>query len=69
MSFPSGSTRSTKPPARPYETPLAVARSAQTADPFCPFLIISNKRFVLFPIKWPSIWQAYKKAEASFWTA
>jgi ribonucleotide reductase beta subunit family protein with ferritin-like domain len=26
-------------------------------------------RFVLFPIKYPEIWQMYKKAEASFWTA
>jgi len=29
----------------------------------------SKKRFVLFPIKYKEIWQAYKKAEASFWTA
>ncbi len=26
-------------------------------------------RFVLFPIKFPRIWEMYKKAEASFWTA
>lgn len=26
-------------------------------------------RFVLFPIKYDEIWKAYKKAEASFWTA
>ena len=25
-------------------------------------------RFVLFPIKWPSIWEMYKKALASIWT-
>ena len=24
---------------------------------------------MLFPIKYKEIWQAYKKAEASFWTA
>jgi len=29
----------------------------------------SNKRFVLFPIKYDLIWAYYKKAEASFWTA
>ena len=29
----------------------------------------SNKRFVLFPIQHDDIWQMYKKAEASFWTA
>lgn len=27
------------------------------------------ERFVLFPIKYPKIWEMYKKAEASFWTA
>ena len=26
-------------------------------------------RFVLFPIQYPKIWEAYKRAEASFWTA
>jgi len=25
-------------------------------------------RFVLFPIKYPQLWEFYKKAEASFWT-
>jgi ribonucleoside-diphosphate reductase subunit M2 len=29
----------------------------------------SNDRFVLFPIKYKNIWEMYKKAEASFWTA
>ncbi len=33
-------------------------------------LLEENKeRFVLFPIKYPKIWEMYKKAEASFWTA
>ncbi len=33
-------------------------------------LLKENKeRFVLFPIKHAEIWQMYKKAEASFWTA
>ncbi|KAL7412971.1 ribonucleotide reductase small subunit [Mrakia frigida] len=34
-----------------------------------PLLQETEKRFVLFPIKFKEIWQAYKKAEASFWTA
>lgn len=34
-----------------------------------PILQSSDNRFVLFPIKHPEIWQMYKKAEASFWTA
>ena len=34
------------------------------------FLLKENKdRFTLFPIKHTDIWKAYKKAEASFWTA
>ncbi|KAF9452435.1 beta subunit of ribonucleotide reductase [Macrolepiota fuliginosa MF-IS2] len=34
-----------------------------------PMLKESRRRFVLFPIQYPEIWQMYKKAEASFWTA
>ncbi len=29
----------------------------------------NSERFVLFPIKYPKIWEMYKKHEASFWTA
>ncbi|MFI5138553.1 MAG: ribonucleoside-diphosphate reductase small subunit [Sphingobacteriales bacterium] len=33
-------------------------------------LLRENKeRFVLLPIKYPAIWEMYKKCEASFWTA
>ncbi len=33
-------------------------------------LLEENKdRFVLFPINYPKIWEMYKKAEQSFWTA
>eukprot|EP00742_Colponemidia_sp_Colp-10_P008118 GILJ01008763.1.p1 GENE.GILJ01008763.1~~GILJ01008763.1.p1 ORF type:complete len:345 (-),score=79.80 GILJ01008763.1:109-1143(-) len=34
-----------------------------------PILAENPGRFVLFPIKYPKIWEMYKKAEASFWTA
>lgn len=34
-----------------------------------PLLQEDKSRFVLFPIKQPDIWEMYKKAEASFWTA
>lgn len=34
-----------------------------------PILKENKDRFVLFPIKHDDIWQFYKKAEASFWTA
>jgi len=34
-----------------------------------PLLKPNPRRFVLFPIQYHEIWQMYKKAEASFWTA
>lgn len=34
-----------------------------------PILEENKDRFVLFPIKHHAIWEMYKKAEASFWTA
>ncbi len=34
-----------------------------------PLLAENPNRFVLFPIKHDDIWQMYKQAEASFWTA
>ena len=34
-----------------------------------PLLRANPGRFVLFPVKYQDIWQMYKKAEASFWTA
>jgi ribonucleoside-diphosphate reductase beta chain len=34
-----------------------------------PLLTENDNRFVIFPIKHHDIWEFYKKAEASFWTA
>lgn len=34
-----------------------------------PLLRENPRRFVMFPIQYPDIWEMYKKAEASFWTA
>ncbi|KAJ4814760.1 Ribonucleoside-diphosphate reductase small chain [Rhynchospora pubera] len=34
-----------------------------------PILALNPDRFCMFPIKYPSIWEFYKKAVASFWTA
>ena len=34
-----------------------------------PLTELNHDRFVLFPIKYPKLWNFYKKAEASFWTA
>ncbi|RPD53754.1 putative ribonucleoside-diphosphate reductase small chain B [Lentinus tigrinus ALCF2SS1-7] len=34
-----------------------------------PILVPNVSRFVLFPIKYPKVWNMYKTAQASFWTA
>ncbi|KAK2069305.1 hypothetical protein P8C59_003896 [Phyllachora maydis] len=43
--------------------------SAFKPDDDEPLLRENPQRFVLFPIQYHEIWQMYKKAEASFWTA
>ncbi|KAK6536469.1 Ribonucleotide-diphosphate reductase (RNR), small subunit [Arthrobotrys megalospora] len=49
------------------ETPAFNNLKPEEADE--PILVENKKRFVLFPIKYHEVWQMYKKAEASFWTA
>ncbi|KAE8038323.1 hypothetical protein FH972_010846 [Carpinus fangiana] len=39
------------------------------AIPEEPLLAPNPDRFCMFPIQYPEIWEMYKKAEASFWTA
>ncbi|KAI3417925.1 uncharacterized protein J3R85_014057 [Psidium guajava] len=34
-----------------------------------PLLAPNPDRFCMFPVQYPQIWEMYKKAEASFWTA
>ena len=34
-----------------------------------PLLMENPRRFVILPIQYTDIWQMYKKAQASFWTA
>uniref|UniRef100_A0A8C2TJ18 Ribonucleoside-diphosphate reductase subunit M2 n=1 Tax=Coturnix japonica TaxID=93934 RepID=A0A8C2TJ18_COTJA len=46
--------------------PPQVARGAEEDEPL---LRENPRRFVIFPIQYHDIWQMYKKAEASFWTA
>eukprot|EP01025_Chloroclados_australasicus_P026447 TRINITY_DN262_c0_g1_i1.p1 TRINITY_DN262_c0_g1~~TRINITY_DN262_c0_g1_i1.p1 ORF type:complete len:337 (+),score=50.90 TRINITY_DN262_c0_g1_i1:129-1139(+) len=43
--------------------------SGHPADRDEPLLKESTSRWCMFPIKYQSIWEFYKKAEASFWTA
>jgi len=47
----------------------SVATSIKEEEAAEPILQENPHRFVLFPIKYHEIWQMYKKAEASFWTA
>ncbi|KAK2646896.1 hypothetical protein Ddye_022091 [Dipteronia dyeriana] len=34
-----------------------------------PILMEQNERFCMFPIRYKQVWEMYKKAQASFWTA
>ncbi|XP_022138232.1 ribonucleoside-diphosphate reductase small chain A [Momordica charantia] len=34
-----------------------------------PILMAQNQRFCMFPVRYRQLWEMYKKAEASFWTA
>ncbi|KAL7786687.1 ribonucleotide reductase [Trichoderma ceciliae] len=63
---------------KPAETPnkvqkedikTSMAATIKSEDVDEPILQENAQRFVLFPIKYHEIWQMYKKAEASFWTA
>ncbi|MCJ1403718.1 Ribonucleotide-diphosphate reductase (RNR), small subunit [Xylographa trunciseda] len=51
------------------EEKLAVATGIKPVELDEPILQENPHRFVLFPIKYHEVWQMYKKAEASFWTA
>ncbi|XP_039980636.1 ribonucleoside-diphosphate reductase subunit M2 [Xiphias gladius] len=48
-------------------TPKTVKSSSSEEEE--PLLKENPRRFVIFPIQYHDIWQMYKKAEASFWTA
>lgn len=47
----------------------SIPSKQQYQDEDEPLLRNNPGRFVLFPIRYHDIWQFYKKAEASFWTA
>jgi ribonucleoside-diphosphate reductase beta chain len=48
------------------KTPVTVAVAKKETDPF---LAENPNRFTLFPLQYPKIWEFYKKALASIWTA
>ncbi|KAH7083898.1 ribonucleoside-diphosphate reductase-like protein subunit M2 [Paraphoma chrysanthemicola] len=59
-------------PDMPEESAVVKPATAPTIKPeeaHEPLLQENPGRFVLFPIKYHDVWQMYKKAEASFWTA
>ncbi|RYP47868.1 hypothetical protein DL768_006129 [Monosporascus sp. mg162] len=66
-----GEIESQKPAMeKPKEDPkTAIAPTIKPEEADEPLLQENPQRFVLFPIKYHEIWQMYKKAEASFWTA
>jgi len=41
----------------------------QLEDEKEPLLKPNPRRFVMFPIQYPSVWHAYKNAESKFWSA
>ncbi|KAF6007636.1 hypothetical protein HII12_004526 [Brettanomyces bruxellensis] len=51
---------------KPFKAHRDEIRKLESSEP----LLKENiHRFVMFPIQYDDIWQMYKKAEASFWTA
>ncbi|KAL4920429.1 ribonucleotide reductase [Aspergillus aurantiobrunneus] len=69
MSDPIVDAPTTKPVAEKPVEPSKAALNVQEIEANEPLLQENPHRFVLFPIKYHEIWQMYKKAEASFWTA
>jgi len=52
--------------AAPTSEISAEYRELEKSDPL---LVENPRRFVMFPIQYPQVWEMYKKHEASFWTA
>lgn len=61
-------------PSSPGKMPRSPVKKSQVTESQKyiddePLLRENPRRFVTFPIEYPDIWNFYKKAEASFWTA
>ncbi|TGZ83768.1 hypothetical protein EX30DRAFT_315412 [Ascodesmis nigricans] len=65
--FQSAKTQTT--PKKTEDKLVKLPSTLQEEEQNEPLLEENKQRFVLFPIKYHDIWQMYKKAEASFWTA
>jgi ribonucleoside-diphosphate reductase subunit M2 len=66
------------PASTPKDAPLQVGGNAQKSriseefkelEKDDPLLKENPNRWVMFPIRYPQVWEMYKKHEASFWTA
>lgn len=51
------------------EEPAAIVRRRVKAKKVEPLLAVNPHRFTVFPIAHDKVWEMYKKAEGSFWTA
>jgi ribonucleoside-diphosphate reductase subunit M2 len=57
-------------PATMIAAPLShVSAQYKELEKSDPLLMENPRRFVMFPIQYPQVWEMYKKHEASFWTA
>merc|ERR1719324_700181 len=52
--------------SKPVSQALKEYRELEKTDPL---LQENPRRWVMFPIQYPAVWEMYKKHEASFWTA
>merc|ERR1712207_35949 len=48
---------------------MGVSKEFSELEKSDPLLMENPRRWVMFPIQYPQIWEMYKKHEASFWTA
>jgi ribonucleoside-diphosphate reductase subunit M2 len=46
-----------------------VSKKIKELEESDPLLMDNPRRWVMFPIRYPEVWEMYKKHEASFWTA
>ncbi|CAJ1410528.1 unnamed protein product [Effrenium voratum] len=66
---------SAEPNAEPTDMLAAVPRKSRVSDQYKeleqsdPLLKSNPRRWVMFPLQYPEVWEMYKKHEASFWTA
>lgn len=63
----SSPSKKLKKQAVSIDAPVAVDAPTVVSQPE-PLTDENSERFCMFPIRYQSIWEFYKKAEASFWT-